>query len=296
MGEKGGYDLCDKTETLLLRGTAGRMSSFVSVAGRYRGIHPSPKRDILLAREPPTSPNGKLNQRDPFVVTRELDASIRPPNMTGNEELEVVPDDNIQATPGSIPARAGFGRLKYTIVNRSSQGCGKEAKNLSVGNRKNCWTATGVGTEYVVLKLKETGLVTSVDIDNKDCDGVQIYLSDVNRKKSFKLAKTLNFVAKNRRNQIRIGHVPCRYVKVVFLKNNLRPGPTIYSVRLVGMLSSRVEVELGRGLHDLLVSNSEKVLYESSKPTKLLEPGSSHRLRYPVYSREVGAPNKDDWQ
>ena len=155
MGEKGGYDLCDKTETLLLRGTAGRMSSFVSVAGRYRGIRPSPKRDILLAREPPTSPNGKLNQRDPFVVTRELDASIRPPNMTGNEELEVVPDDNIQATPGSIPARAGFGRLKYTVVNRSSQGCGKEAKNLSVGNRKNCWTATGVGTEYVVLKLKE---------------------------------------------------------------------------------------------------------------------------------------------
>ena len=82
----------------------------------------------------------------------------------------------------------------------------------------------------------------------------------------------------------------------MFLKNNLRPGPTIYSVRLVGMLSSRVEVELGRGLHDLLVSNSEKVLYESSKPTKLLEPGSSHRLRYPVHSREVRAPNKDDWQ
>ena len=161
------------------------MSSFVYVAGRYRGINPSPKRDILLAREPPTSPNGKLNQRDPFIVNRDLDASIRPPNMTGHQ-LEIVPDDNILATPGSIPARAGFGRLKYTIVNRSSEGCGKEAKNLSVGNRKKFWTATGVGTEYVVLKLKETGLVTSVDIDNKDCDGVQIYLSDVNRKTSFK--------------------------------------------------------------------------------------------------------------
>ena len=112
------------------------MSSFVYVAGRYRGINPSPKRDVLLAREPPTSPYGKLNQRDPFTVTRELDASVRPANMTGKEGLEAVTDDNIQATPGSIPARAGFGRLKYTVVGRSSEGCGKEAKNLFVGNRK----------------------------------------------------------------------------------------------------------------------------------------------------------------
>ena len=149
-----------------------------------------------------------------------------------------------------------------------------------------------MGTAYVVLKLKETSLITSVDVDNKDCDGVQIYLSDVNRKKSFKLAKSLKFVAKNRRNQIRIGHVPCRYLKIAFLKNTLRPGPTIYSVRLIGMLSSRVEVELGNGLHDLLVSNSEKVLYESSS-TKTI--AHCKRLRYPGQD-DKDQTHDDDWQ
>ena len=61
-------------------------------------------------------------------------------------------------------------------------------------------------------------------------------------------------------NNIRLGHVPCLYVKIEFMKTVLRPGPTIYSVRFVGMLSETVEQELP-SLSNLLVKNTEDLLY-----------------------------------
>ena len=100
----------------------------------------------------------------------------------------------------------------------------------AVSNRKKHWCATGVGVEYVVLKLQETGLITSLEVDNKDCDGLEVYLSEVNRKTAFKLCKKIKFAAKGRKFVVRVGHVPCQYIKVCFLKNNLRPGPIIFLI------------------------------------------------------------------
>jgi hypothetical protein len=261
----------------------------MAVSSAYRGIKlPSPKRDILSASraERPTSPNGKLNRPDPYVENRHLDLSVRPKNLTGQESLP-QPSENIdeivrkQATPGSIPYRAGFGKLKYKVVGWSSQACGQEAKNLAVSNRKKHWCATGVGVEYVVLKLQETGLITSLEVDNKDCDGLEVYLSEVNRKTAFKLCKKIKFAAKGRKFVVRVGHVPCQYIKVCFLKNNLRPGPIIFSLNLIGMLSSRVEVELGPQLHNLLVSNSEDVIFGHTI-------GRMKRLGFMPFNKSVG--------
>ena len=164
-------------------------------------------------------------------------------------------------SPGSYADRTGFGKLKYSIVKYSSQACNKEAKYLRILNKKKFWQATGVSTEYIIFKFTDgPSLLSTVDIYNKDCDSVKIYVGEEKSKNKLRLAKTVKFLSKGRMNNIRLGHVPCLYVKIEFMKTVLRPGPTIYSVRFVGMLSETVEQELP-SLSNLLVKNTEDLLY-----------------------------------
>ena len=46
----------------------------------------------------------------------------------------------------------------------------------------------------------------------------------------------------------------------MFTKKSLKPGPTVYAIRFVGMLSETVEQELP-SLSNLLVKNTEDLLY-----------------------------------
>ena len=73
---------------------------------------------------------------------------------------------------------------------------------------------------------------------------MNIFVGEEKSTKKLRLAKSVKFLSKGRVNCIRVGHVPCRYVKLEFVKNKLRPGPTIYAIRFVGMLSETVEQEL----------------------------------------------------
>ena len=164
-------------------------------------------------------------------------------------------------SPGSYAARTGFGALKFSIVNCSSQACNKEVKHLKVFDKKKFWQATGVSKEHVIFKFsKGSCLLSTVDVYNKDCDGMNIFVGEEKARKKLRLAKSVKFLSKGRVNSIRVGHVPCRYVKLEFVKNKLRPGPTIYGIRFVGMLSETVEQELP-SLSNLLVRNTEDLLY-----------------------------------
>ena len=89
---------------------------------------------------------------------------------------------------------------------------------------------------------------------------MNIFVGEERSTKKLRLAKRVKFLSKGRVNSIRVGHVPCRYVKLEFVKNKLRPGPTIYGIRFVGMLSETVEQELP-SLSNLLVRNTEDLLY-----------------------------------
>ena len=197
-----------------------------------------------------------VDNRKTLFVSKTKDA----PN-SSNTALPVKATPVPPPSPGSYADRTGFGPLKYNIVKYSSQACNKEAKHLKVFDKKNFWQATGVSTEHVTFKFsKGSCLLSTVDVYNKDCDGMNIFVGEEKSTKKLRLAKSVKFLSKGRVNCIRVGHVPCRYVKLEFVKNKLRPGPTIYAIRFVGMLSETVEQELP-SLSNLLVRNTEDLLY-----------------------------------
>ena len=175
------------------------------------------------------------------------------------------------ACPGSLPHRAGLGVIPYTIVYASTEACGAKARNLAQDSRKTRWTGTSVGDETLIFGLREHCMINYLEIDSNTVGCVEVHTAAVNRRGRYAVARPRMILPQGRKFRCRLGFLPCKYIKLVCRNTRRRSGQSLYSLRVVGMRGSGVQLGLGPRMHNMLMTETEHNIYTTKEVAALDE-------------------------
>ncbi|GMH62370.1 hypothetical protein TrRE_jg12110, partial [Triparma retinervis] len=117
------------------------------------------------------------------------------------------------------------------------------------------------GGPSLTFKLANKSLLSYIEIYNGGCSSIDVHLGV--KKGSHNLVKIVSSkrLARNRLNEVRIGHIPCNYVKIV-----IKGGApmSIYQLRLNGIDAGEVGAKMGPSTEYLLYRATERMLYGKS--------------------------------
>jgi hypothetical protein len=98
------------------------------------------------------------------------------------------------------------------------------------------------GGPSLTFKLANKSLLSYIEIYNGGCSSIDVHLGV--KKGSHNLVKIVSSkrLARNRLNEVKIGHIPCNYVKIV-----IKGGApmSIYQLRLNGIDAGEVGAKMG---------------------------------------------------
>jgi hypothetical protein len=174
------------------------------------------------------------------------------------------------ACPGSLAARGGLGVIAYTCT-ASSEACAGAARNLSARTRKTRWTGTKSGDEVLVFALAEHCMINYLEIDSNTVGRVEVHTAAVNRRGRYAVARPGMVLPQGRKFRCRLGFLPCKFIKLVCRNPRGRPGQSIFSVRIVGMRGSGVQLGLGPRMHNMLMTETERNIYTTRDVARLDE-------------------------
>ena len=175
------------------------------------------------------------------------------------------------ACPGSLPHRAGLGVISYNIVYASTEACGAKARNLAQYTRSSRWTGTSVGDETLIIGLREHCMINYVEIDSNTVGCIEVHTAAVNRRGRYAVARPKMVLPQGRKFRCRLGFLPCKYIKLVCRNVKGRSGQSLYSVRVVGMRGSGVQLGLGPRMHNMLMTETEHNIYTTKEVAALDE-------------------------
>ncbi len=196
--------------------------------------------------------------------------------------------------PGSLPHRAGLGVLTYTVCAASSAAGGCEARRLRNWTRAGRWQGTRVGDEHLTLRLAEHAMVNYIEFDSKNVGAVEVHAATSNKRGRFSVARGRTLVPQGRPFRLRLGFLPCKYLKIVCLNPKMKSGLSIWSLRLVGMRGSSVQLGLGPRLHNLLMTETENICFPSQEVAALDEAPTRALSRIADTSEAGSVKTNDD--
>ena len=174
------------------------------------------------------------------------------------------------ACPGSLAARGGLGELPY-VCEATTEACSGKASSLSQWSRKSRWTGTRSSDETLVFSLREHCMINYLEIDSNTVGSIEVFTAAVNRRGRYAMARPRMVLPQGRKFRGRLGFLPCKFIKLVCCNTNARPGLSIFSVRIVGMKSSGVQLGLGPRMHNMLMTTVERNIYTTKEVAALDE-------------------------
>ena len=109
--------------------------------------------------------------------------------------------------------------------------------------------------------LSLQSLLSYIELYNGGCNEIDVHLGLKRGKQNLIEIVVARKLAKYRINEIKIGHIPCNYVKII-----VRSGSpiSIYQLRLSGIDASQVGEKMGPSTEYLLYRATERILYGKS--------------------------------
>ncbi|GMH73434.1 hypothetical protein TL16_g06191 [Triparma laevis f. inornata] len=112
-----------------------------------------------------------------------------------------------------------------------------------------------------VLKLQKKSLLSYIELHNGGCSKIDVHVGLQRGKQNMIEFVSARRLARNRINEIKIGHIPCNYVKIIVK----RGAPiSIYQLRLSGIEADEVGEKMGSSTEYLLYKSTERMLYGKS--------------------------------
>ncbi|GMH99062.1 hypothetical protein TrVE_jg9172 [Triparma verrucosa] len=111
------------------------------------------------------------------------------------------------------------------------------------------------------LKLANKSLLSYIELYNGGCAEIDVHVGLKRGKHNMIEFVVARKLARNRINEIKIGHIPCNYVKIIVK----RGAPiSIYQLRLSGIDANEVGEKMGPSTEYLLYKSTERMLYGKS--------------------------------
>eukprot|EP00949_MAST-11_sp_MAST-11-sp1_P003291 g3291.t1 len=179
------------------------------------------------------------------------------------ERPEAVP------VAGSLPARCGFGPLDYKIVSATSYSSGRSTENLQSWSRESHWLGSRTGGDRILIQLPRGSLVAYIEIDNMSISSVDVDVAMSNTKRRYVNLRKDHRVPHGRRCNVRLNYIPCHFMRLTCHGATRTTARGAYSMRIMGMVGSDMEANIGPEMHNLLVSSTEEVLFPSADAADL---------------------------
>ncbi|TYZ65896.1 hypothetical protein PybrP1_010419 [[Pythium] brassicae (nom. inval.)] len=161
------------------------------------------------------------------------------------------------------PESEGEGAIGFRVRRASGAAGGFQPANLQQYSARSCWQSFSRAKESVVLELDDKSLLSEIRILNKNACAVDVSLAVEDRPRSYVTVKRMQTMAHSREVGVKIGFIPCRFVRLEFSRHS-HASIAVHGVMLLGVRCSEIEDGSGPSLCNLLSHATENLLFGSS--------------------------------